>query len=87
MVLLGGEYNGRRLKGWLPSKGGKPSDTIDGVVTECVAFKVAAFLQEIANTRHSLLSRLELELSPHDSPLKSQCPMGRVSLERQDFGC
>jgi hypothetical protein len=85
VLLLGGEYNGRRLEGWLPSKDAKPHDTVGEGVTDCIAFKVAAFLQEIADDRHSILSRLELELSPHDSPLKSQCPKGRVSLERQDF--
>ena len=86
VLLFGGECNGHKLEGWLPSRRGQSSETIGGEMTECVAFKVAAFFREIANTRHAMLSRLELELSPHDSPLKSQSPMGRVSLERQDFG-
>ena len=53
----------------------------------CIAFQLAAFLKKIASSRHAILSQLQkdLEGDSQDPPLQSQGPMGRVSLDRQDF--
>ena len=50
-------------------------------------FQLAAFLKEIASSRHAILSQLKKDLGgdSQDPPLQSQGPTGRVSLDRQDF--
>ena len=73
----------------LPAKEGprsQPSHEGDGTRT-CIAFQLAAFLKEIAGSRHAVLSQLKKGLGgdSQDPPLQSQGPMGRVSLDRQDF--
>ena len=49
--------------------------------------QLAAFLKEIAGSRHAVLSQLKKDLGgdSQDPPLQSQGPMGRFSLDRQDF--
>ena len=81
---------GQRLEGWLPAKQGSHSHSSHGgdCARRCVAFQVAAFLQEIASTRYAILSQLKRQLGggSQDLSLQSQGPMGRVSLDRQDLG-
>ena len=87
VLLLGGEYMGHRLEGWLPSGNCDSSDhVIHHGPRRCEAFKLAAFLQEIAGARHAILKEMERTLGSQYSPLQSQGPLGRVSLERQDLG-
>lgn len=59
ILLLGGEYRGRRLKGWLPSS------TVPDLVTAsgpgyrmCFAFRVARFLQRVQRRRVAIIASL-----------------------------
>ena len=90
ILVLGGEYKDQKLEGWLPAKQGassQPSHGVDGA-RNCIAFEVAAFFKEIAGARYAVLSQLKRSLGGESqgSPLQSQSPMGRVSLDRQDLG-
>lgn len=68
-LILGGEYSGIRVKSWLP---------VEDEVNECKAFKVAAFLQEIAGTHIAILHSMDDNtlVDPLYLPLESQGPTG-----------
>ena len=50
-------------------------------------FQLAAFLKEIASSRHAVLSQRKKDSGgeSQDPSLQSQGPMGSVSLDRQNF--
>jgi len=51
ILLLGGEYNGRRVAHWLPR-------SIDSETITCGAFQVARFLRRIRSERVTLLHQI-----------------------------
>jgi hypothetical protein len=75
--LLGGEYEGERLSGWLPS-GKKRSDAQTGhfgqeEIISCGAFQLARFLQAIERSRNLIL-RQAGRRAEDGSPLQTRGP-------------
>jgi len=52
ILLLGGEYNGRRVERWLPR-------SIDSETITCGAFQVARFLRCIRSERVTVLHQIK----------------------------
>jgi hypothetical protein len=71
-LLLGGEYRGHCLRGWLPAKAADP-EVVSGVgYRMCGAFQVAAYLQRVLKVRQAILGPLRRALVP----LPNQGPPG-----------
>lgn len=80
ILLLGAEYGGQRLSGWLPSSKKKtPSDTQDAnlgqeEIASCGAFQLARFLQAIERSRSLILKQLRRRVAENGSSLQIQGP-------------
>lgn len=71
-LLLGGEYRGHRLRGWLPAKVADPEVASGVGYRMCDAFRVAAYLQRVLKVRQSILGPLRRAAVP----LLNQGPPG-----------
>jgi hypothetical protein len=72
VLLLGGEYEGHRLEGWLPAREAEPEVALGSGYGFCGAFRVAAFLQRVWKVRMAILSPLRRVFDP----LQDQGPPG-----------